>query len=74
MGVPKRMEEEGLLRRQGAMDVPAAGEQQGLTAQGGREAAAYHRAQTRSGQSGAVVGVVLRRTAEEYGRGRIFHE
>ena len=73
MGVPEHMEEEGLLRRQGAMDVPAAGEQQGLAAQGGREAAAYHRAQTRSGQSGAVVGVVLRRTAEEYGRGRILH-
>ena len=53
--------------------LTAAGEQQGLAAQGGREAAAYHRAQTRSGQSGAVVGVVLRRTAEEYGRGRIFH-
>lgn len=73
MGVPKRMEEEGLLRRQGAMDVSAAGEQQGLAAQGGREAAAHHRAQTRRGQRGAVVGVVLRRTVEEYGRGRIFH-
>ena len=41
MGVPEHMEKEGLLRRQGAMDVSAAGEQQGQVLERTKEAMDY---------------------------------
>ena len=71
--LPEGAEQERLLRRQRAVDVSAAGQQQAAAAQRRHQAAARHRTQAHGLQRRPVVGVVLRAAPEEHGIRRFSH-